>query len=399
MDVGDFLQLERAFERDREVVEPAQEKEILGAGVFQRDRFDRFIAREDRFHLRRDRLERADDLCAAAGREHADSAHEQRHERQHRDLGGERLGRGHADFRSGVQINSAIRLARNRAADDVAEGEHLVAPPAGLPQAGECVGRFARLRDDEDQRVLVDRRVAIAEFAGVFHLDRDVSEFLEEVLSDQRGVPTRAARGHDNPVHRPQFRQGHVQAAKFCRGLFRVQTAPHRVFDRAGLLEDLLEHVMRELASFGRLRTEFDLADLDGRGVRAKVFHLELFRRQGNHIVVVQINHLACVGNDGARVTGQKIFARTDPDEQGRPASRAHDEVRAVGANDGDSVCANDFFERLHDGSSERRKAVGIGASTGRLQPGVVFADQMGAGVNAGGGESCRSQSEGGRRR
>ena len=121
------------------------------------------------------------------------------------------------------------------------------------------------MRDEEDERVFFDRRVAIAEFAGVFDFHRQVREFLEQVLSDQRRVPTGAASRDHNLVHRPQFRQGHVQSAKFRGGFVMIEAAARRVFDRARLLENFLEHVMRELAPLSCFRAEFDLADLDRR--------------------------------------------------------------------------------------------------------------------------------------
>ena len=51
-------------------------------------------------------------------------------------------------------------------------------------QRSRGVGRFAALGDGEQQRVVVHRRIAIAQFAGVFDLDRDAGEFLEEILAE-----------------------------------------------------------------------------------------------------------------------------------------------------------------------------------------------------------------------
>ena len=40
-----------------------------------------------------------------------------------------------------------------------------------LAERGEGVGRLTRLRDREQERAFIDRRVAVAELACVFHLD------------------------------------------------------------------------------------------------------------------------------------------------------------------------------------------------------------------------------------
>ena len=100
-------------------------------------------------------------------------------------LCGERLGAGDADFRAGVQINAAVGLAGDAAADHIAQGERRMALAFRFAQGGQRVGRLAGLRDGQDDGVAVDGRVAIAELAGVFDLDRDAGQFLEQVLADQ----------------------------------------------------------------------------------------------------------------------------------------------------------------------------------------------------------------------
>jgi hypothetical protein len=58
-------------------------------------------------------------------------------------------------------------------------------------------------------------RVAVAELAGVFDLGGHVGELLEQVFADQPGVPAGAAGDDDDPIHRAQFGERHVQAAEF----------------------------------------------------------------------------------------------------------------------------------------------------------------------------------------
>ena len=76
-------------------------------------------------------------------------------------------------------------------------------------------------------------------------------------------------------------------------------------------------------AALGVLRVEFQLADLHLGRVRAEILHVEPFARDGGHVVIVQINDLARVRDDGVGVAGQKIFAFADADDQRRTAPRA----------------------------------------------------------------------------
>ena len=77
-------------------------------------------------------------------------------QRHHDALRREGLGRGDADFRAGVQVDAAVGLAGDRAADDVADRQRRVALALHFAQRGERVDRFAALRDGEQQRVAVD---------------------------------------------------------------------------------------------------------------------------------------------------------------------------------------------------------------------------------------------------
>ena len=70
----------------------------------------------------------------------------------------------------------------------------------GFAERRERVGGLAGLRDGQRHGVAVDRRVAIAEFAGVFDFHRQTGQFLEEVFADQARVITGAAGGHDDAI-------------------------------------------------------------------------------------------------------------------------------------------------------------------------------------------------------
>ena len=140
-----------------------------------------------------------------------------RQQRQHRDLRSEGLGRRDADLGTGMQINAAVGFAGDRAADHVADARAPDAPAFGFAQAGQRVGRFAGLRDGEHQRVLLNRRIAVAELAGVFDLGRDMRELLEQIFADQCGMPAGAAGGDDDVIDRAQFGHASCSARRIWR--------------------------------------------------------------------------------------------------------------------------------------------------------------------------------------
>ena len=122
-----------------------------------------------------------------------------------------------------------------------------MAAPFGLAQRAQRVRGFAGLGNDQQHGVAFQRRVAVVKLVGEFHLDRQVGQFLDQILAHQGRVPTGARGRDDDPLDAAQFRGRHVQASKPRGGAFEVKAPAQRVFDRARLLENLLEHEMREL--------------------------------------------------------------------------------------------------------------------------------------------------------
>ena len=174
-------------------------------------------------------------------------------QRQNRERGDERLGRGHADFRAGVHVDAAVGFAGDGAADDVDDGQRAVAAALGFAQRGERVGGLAGLREDEQHGVPFERRVAVTEFVRELDLHRHLREFLDQVFADQRRVPARAAGGDDDAVDRAQFGGRHVQAAETGGGALVVDAAAQGIFHGARLLENFLEHEVLVLAALGVL--------------------------------------------------------------------------------------------------------------------------------------------------
>ena len=84
----------------------------------------------------------------------------------------------------GAAASERRAMLRGRHVDDA---DRLGAVRLGVAQRSERVGGFARLRDDDRQPVLFDRRLAIAVFGGDVDLDRQAREALDPVFADQAG--------------------------------------------------------------------------------------------------------------------------------------------------------------------------------------------------------------------
>ena len=77
--------------------------------------------------------------------------------------------------------------------------------------------------------------------------------------------------------------------------------------------------------------------------------------------------------NNGARIAREKIFAFAEAEDQWGAAARADNDARMIHRNDADSVCADDFLERIGNRLRERMSSV-----EGRfIQLLVVLADEV----------------------
>jgi hypothetical protein len=92
-----------------------------------------------------------------------------------------------------------------------------------IPAGRQRVGRLAALRDGEHQRVVVDRRVAIAQFAGVLDLDRHPGQLLDQIFADQAAcqlVPQAVRMMRSTAA---QLLRGEVQPAELGRRVVVVE--------------------------------------------------------------------------------------------------------------------------------------------------------------------------------
>ncbi len=155
-----------------------------------------------------------------------------------------------------------------------------------LAKGREGVDRLAALADDEDEGVLVEGRIAIAELARDLHLRGDAGEMLDEVFADHGRVRGRPATAEDDALDIAQFAGGEAETAEHGGGLVVVEAPAEGVLDRSRLLEDLLEHVMGELPFLRLLGGEVDLAHLVGGLVPVDVLHREIVLGERHEVPV-----------------------------------------------------------------------------------------------------------------
>ena len=354
MDVGDLLELQRSLERHG-VVDAAPEVEDVGRfAVLLGDAFDQPLAPERFLHEGGQRHEVGDEAPSLVGRHAPPLASElERQQVERGQLRRERLGARDADLGARVRVEHVRRAARDRGVDDVADREHRRAALARGLDGGQRVRRLPRLRHDDQQRLRVEERVAVAELAAVVDLARQAREPLDEELADEAGVPRRAA-GHEHGAPDALRPAGRQVAVELDVARLLEDPTPHRVDDRLRLLVDLLQEEVLEAALLRGDRVPRDDARRARHGLAVEGGDDDAPGRQLRNLAVLQEEHAARVLEERRDVGRHEVLAVAEADDDWRRALRGDHPVRlGLGQHD-DRVRA---LERLHGAAGRVGKA------------------------------------------
>ena len=206
---------------------------------------------------------------------------------EHRELAGEGLGGGDTNLGTYMDIGAGIGIAGNAAAYGIDDAKDKGALAASQLNGSKGIGRFATLRDGKNDIIRTDDGIAVAELGGIFYLHGYLAEGLEELLANEACVPA-GATGHDDEAAGTQEAVAievdgrEVDVIALVLGLnlqalvHSLQAASHTVFEALRLVEDLLEHEVREAALVEHIQIDIDLGDIDidVLGLKVGDFHL-----------------------------------------------------------------------------------------------------------------------------
>src|SRR4029079_15292676 len=216
-----------------------------------------------------------------------------------------------------------------------------------LLHAGDHVRRLARLRHADDQRRLVDDRIAVAVLGAVVDLDRDPRRVLEQELADEPRMPRRSA-GDD--VHLLELRPllgRELQVVEVDLARLLEHPPVERVEHRARLLVDLLEHVVPVAFLLGHHGVPCDLfrRAVDRRVVVVEDLHGFLI---GDGVLaVLEIDDVARVGEERRDVGGDDVLVLAEADDKRRAVLGGHDRAGLAAVDHHQRVVPFELLERL----------------------------------------------------
>ena len=270
----------------------------------------------------------------------ADAAEREGKQQEGSELRREGLGRGDPDLGAGAREEAKPGGPHQRRFRDVAHGEAMrLAEPARVIEGGERVRRFPRLRDGDHERIRIGHRVPVAVLARDLHVAGNSGERLEPVARDEPGVPARAASEDERALHarqdvrRLRAEEPGGEGATMHREL-------ERVGDRARLLEDLLLHVVVEVAELHRLGGQFRMVQGALDHATASLHHAHAVQREVGAVAVLEEDHALGHLHQRGGVGCGEVFLLADAQEKRRSHARDHHAVRVVLGDDRDGIRA-----------------------------------------------------------
>ena len=175
-------------------------QEIFGQLLDLRPQFQDFLDEV------RQLVETFDDLLAPSALGDAVVGQHEGQEHEGDELRGVRLGGSDANFRPGVQMDAAVRLAGDGATDGVGHADAERAARLAIAHGLHRVGGFAGLGHEDADVVAEDGRVTIEEIRGQLHHDGQLGQFFQDGPGGDGGMVGGPAGDQQKPFGATNFR-------------------------------------------------------------------------------------------------------------------------------------------------------------------------------------------------
>ena len=256
--------------------------------------------------------------------------------------------------------------------------KHVLLVLLGVAQRRQRVGGLARLRDEDREIALFERRLAVAEFRGDIDFDRQLGEALEPVFRDQPGIKGRAAGRDRQPL---EFLPVERQLARQRDPLGRhVDVMRERVADHFGLLVDFLGHEVLVVALVDQhAPRRVDLMTARSTALVLRVVDLDALARHHRPVAVLEIADRVGERRERDGVGAEIHLAVAVADRERRTLARADHQVVLAGEQEGQRESAAQLLERRRHRLGRRLALLHLVGDQMRDHFGVGLAAEFGA--------------------
>ena len=219
----------------------------------------------------------------------------------------------------------------NRRADRIANAIYKC--PAAFRQfhSSQCICRLATLGDCYHHILPVNHRITVAEFGSILHFHRYAAKTLNQMLTDQSGMPGSSASNNNKPFGIQQLFPVIYHSRKYHIISFHIDTSAHTIMNTIGLFENLFQHKVRISPFFQLTEIEFHLLYFRYHFNIAQVDHLQLLPQiQDSDFPVFQINHLVGIFYNRSSIRSKKELILSNPHYQRTTLTGSNNLIRML---------------------------------------------------------------------
>lgn len=212
-----------------------------------------------------------DDFTAPRLHRYAILAHDQcKHDKRY-DLTSVCLGRCHANFRSCVDVHTAMTFSANTAAHCIGDSNDQGPVVLAVAQSQKRVRSLARLWNKKTHVISENGRASVQKITGQLNHDRQFSEFLQDLASSNNTVVTCATTNQQQSSAPFYLRNKILDTSEYNRLRFKVDSTSHGVDHRFRLFKNFLLHKGTEIAFHDLLNFHFQGDDFTGQTGRRSI--------------------------------------------------------------------------------------------------------------------------------
>ena len=204
--------------------------------------------------------------------------------------------------------------AWNTGADGVTDSVDESTVLLGQFNGSQGIGGLTALGDSNHHITFAHHRIPVTELRCIFNLYGDTTEVLDDLLTDETGVPGCTASHDDDTLGIQQLFLMIDDSTECYMSSFHIDSSTHTVGETLRLLEDLLEHEMRIATLLNLTQVDINGLDLRGKLGVVDVDHLQfLTALDHSDVPVLEIYHTVGIFDNrtGVGTDEELIFADT----------------------------------------------------------------------------------------
>ena len=226
--------------------------------------------------------------------------------------------------------DDGIGFARNSRTRSVDDRDDLRPLFAGVADRLDRIHRFAALRNRDNQGLLANDWVSVAEFAGELDLDGDTAPVLNRVTCNLPRIGGSSAANHDDLVDPAQDVFGDADLVQ-SQVLVRVHAIGKSISHASRLFVDFLLHEGRPSALGRAIRGKINLVFLQRNRMPIRADDRYSGSAHDNELILADFHRTIRVLDKIKDIRAEEVLSLTQANNQRRRSARGNDDIGRFG--------------------------------------------------------------------